>query len=272
MKVNRKRAKVHMLPTDMQSVALLSKRKDDGLLQAAKGINGVANCNPLWTPQHLYITTDEEIKEGDWIYWADPEGLTSDINQVISIDEEMIFLSHPEHSETEALPSECRKIIASTNKSLTIGGNTGKREDGIAVPLPQPSQAFIRSYVKNPFDKVIIEYERQTNKGEWKDVLLPSEWGDSNPTRPKLNTDGTLAVSLVEEKMYSKDEFTKWNQERLNAIKEVESLISAVNTFISCMEDNPFITDQIPQDTIKQLVPEIRNRIDKVEKCQNKRR
>lgn len=114
---------------------------------------------------HLYITTDEEIKEGDWVYWTDPEGLTSDINQVISVDEEMIFLSHPEHSETEALPHECRKIIATTDPKLVkliAGGGEGNA--GVWKMLPQIQQSFIEEYCKaGGIDKVLVEYECLTS-------------------------------------------------------------------------------------------------------------
>ena len=66
MEANRTRTQVHMLPTNGKDIAMLSKRVKDGMLQSANGAEGVANCNTMWQPQHLYITTDEEIKEGDW--------------------------------------------------------------------------------------------------------------------------------------------------------------------------------------------------------------
>jgi len=61
-----KEAKVHMLPTNGKDIAMLSKRVKDGMLQSANGPEGVANCNTMWQPQHLYILSDEDIKKGDW--------------------------------------------------------------------------------------------------------------------------------------------------------------------------------------------------------------
>jgi len=61
--------------------------------------------------------------------------------------------------------------------------------------LPHIPQHIIEAYVKKPFDKVLVEYE------EWTTMYR----GMAN-YKLKLNQDGTLAVSLVEEKMYSKEE------------------------------------------------------------------
>lgn len=57
-----------------------------------------------------YLSVEGEIKPNDKIYWTDPEGLTSSLNTAIEVSEDMIFMSEPEASETEALPSECKKV------------------------------------------------------------------------------------------------------------------------------------------------------------------
>ena len=148
----KKEATVHMLPTKEES------KMYDGHLETND--SSMMDSMIVKKSGHLYITTDEEIKEGDWVYWTDPEGLTSDINQVISVDEEMIFLSHPEHSETEALPHECRKIIATTDPKLVkliAGGGEGNA--GVWKMLPQIQQSFIEEYCKQGgIDKVLVEY------------------------------------------------------------------------------------------------------------------
>ena len=121
-----------MLPTNGKDISMLSKRVKDGMLQSANGTEGVANCNTMWQPQHLYFTTDEEIKEGNWfintnfqkIYQANSENSKNIIE----------FGPHP----------EIRKIIATTDPELE---------------LPQPSQAFIKAYCEQGgFDEVDVEY------------------------------------------------------------------------------------------------------------------
>ena len=59
----KKEAKVHMLPTEDKTAI----RYNSSLKIISKDISdyGVDN-NDYISCQHLYVTTDEEIKEGDW--------------------------------------------------------------------------------------------------------------------------------------------------------------------------------------------------------------
>ena len=77
--------------------------------------------------QHLYIISDDEIKEGDWKY-------DTKLNMVIQ-----------HRSYTDG----CKKIIATTDSSLG---------------LPYPSQQFIQKYIEeynkgNVITDVLVEYE-----------------------------------------------------------------------------------------------------------------
>jgi len=204
----RKIAKVYMLPTEIKGGQghTLWTNESGQLLHTKTSSNHLQG-------QHLYFTTDEEIREGDWVYWEDPEGLTSDINQVISIDEEMIFLSHPEHSETEALPSECRKIIASDDPKLKI--ITGIVGSGTGVPLPQPSQAFIKAYCEQGgIDEVDVEYECLTSTHTTivdysKEPIETEALSEPKCIESRLKVDpihNTITTHLIEEKMYSREE------------------------------------------------------------------
>lgn len=81
--------------------------------------------------QHLYITSDDEIKEGDWVIFrgGKPFRCGSD-----------------EHAGLGFL-----KIIATTDTSLG---------------LPQPSDKFIQAYIEaynkgEKIDKVLVEYEKK---------------------------------------------------------------------------------------------------------------
>lgn len=83
-------------------------------------------------PHDLYIVSDEEIKEGDWV-----------LN--ISSNE---FYQCNDISKSNQYKHN-KKIIATTDTSLTIlediGDNSGF---GVEVELPQPSQEFIEKYIK----------------------------------------------------------------------------------------------------------------------------
>ena len=82
-------------------------------------------------PQHLYITTDDEIKEDDWYVLTKNDGTPTTILKATVDGGSLKFNSE--------------KIIATTDTKLK---------------LPQPSKDFIESYCKNPVDKVMVEYGR----------------------------------------------------------------------------------------------------------------
>lgn len=84
------------------------------------------------TYQHLYITSDEEIKEGDWCYKQDVQG--------------KVFKWV---STSNTWYKDAKKIIASTDKSLG---------------LPSPSDGFVVKFITryndgNPITEVMVEYE-----------------------------------------------------------------------------------------------------------------
>jgi hypothetical protein len=121
-------------------------------------LNGsFADTPSVMRPQHLYITSDDEIKEGDWFMSA--------------------FFSYPIHNikelrerpeglgwTTEELNKDFKghKIIATTDTSLKI--ITGMVGSGTGVLLPQPSDKFIQAYIDaynkgEKIEKVLVEYE-----------------------------------------------------------------------------------------------------------------
>jgi len=66
----------------------------------------------IHTDDYVLAVSDGEIKKSDKVYWTDPEGLTSHLNTVISVSEEILFLSESNSSELECYVHECKKIIA----------------------------------------------------------------------------------------------------------------------------------------------------------------
>ena len=58
-------AKIHVLPTDQPSKLRIGNNGNFviGLTQ-----NATVSKNDSYTNQHIYITSDEEIKDGDWVY------------------------------------------------------------------------------------------------------------------------------------------------------------------------------------------------------------
>lgn len=132
-------------------------------------------------PQHLYITTDEEIKEGDWFY-------NSNMNRVAKC------------SRSTVLCDAYYKIIATTDPKL------------IVVGVAKIEQYFIEEYCKaGGIDKVLVECKRiphfdieYSHGGLRTEKFNGVTYEDTN--EPKLNPDNTIIIHPAEEKMYSLDD------------------------------------------------------------------
>lgn len=132
--------------------------------------------------QHLYITSDEEIKEGGWYYYPNILG-ASGIQQCESKEhlEELVTTKY----------KGFRKIIASTDSNLHLPiYNDGKAD--IELPLSQLPQQFLEMFCKKGgISEVEVEFGRTM---------------DGTPTYNKLkvNPDNTINIREIKEKVYSK--------------------------------------------------------------------
>jgi len=142
-----KKVKVVMLPT-----------KDEGVIMTDVGVydNAMVTISSLSEKlrghdrphQHLYFTSDEDIKEGDWC---------------IDIEVDRVFKAKFDNQHNYT------KIIASTDPKLSkliAGGGEGNA--GIWEIYPQIPQSFIEEYCKQGgVDEVELEYEwEEGNKFE----------------------------------------------------------------------------------------------------------
>lgn len=193
---------------------------------------GISKCSPKksdgtdhhdlhnWTKANLYILSDEEIKREDWYLMDMKYPIQSASGEVEKGDY-----------------NNCKKIIGTTDTRLLSIGDKAivdyTFKDGI-FKIPQHIiEAYVKAYNKGiPFDEVEVEYEDITNDmldrfifstigGVHLGVNYPDEhdsvmgyyeskdeareelrkWFEKHTIpKPKLNQDGTLAVSLVEEK------------------------------------------------------------------------
>ena len=156
----RKRARVHMLATEGESH--ITKGSGAHLFYLDQAVS--MEDNSIHESQHLYITTDEEIKEGDWFIHT----FQNRIFQCLEEDSEKLI--------TKDYPLNCypvseytKKIIATTDLKLVIDkgsvvgtthGGMIEQEADIIEPLPQPPKAFIEDYCKQGgIDEVEVEYE-----------------------------------------------------------------------------------------------------------------
>jgi len=185
----KKLVKVHMLPTEDNSGLLLGLSKQGKLI--SYNVNDVIIENDEYNQkQHLYFTSDEEIKENDWMYDID-----GDIGQAIGND----------ITEWEGN----RKIVATTDKTLKITKSaTGYAEDRTRTfysteLLPQIPQQFIEDYCKaRGIDEIYLEY--------FDDKIGHAMYSTPN-WQLKLDSNNCVIISPIKE---------SWNREEVNILME----------------------------------------------------
>lgn len=164
---------------------------------------------------HLYITSDDKIKEGD--YYLNTSNNKITIHKALSI--------------YGGIDNICnnRKIISTTDSYLyyILNHNVDNKKFNQQKSLPQPSQSFIKKYVDeynngNIITEVMVEYEeeywRDRSKGD--NIIVHSKEEaeqyncimDYYPDKLKVSKDNTVTITKV------KDNLT-W--------KEVELMLSA---------------------------------------------
>lgn len=129
---------------------------------------------------HLYVISDEEIKMNQWCF--------NDSTNVIFQAEESELVIYNKRSHIH-------KVIATTNPKLRLLRDI---KNGTSdTKFPTIHQDIIKAYIDaytdgKPLEKVMVEYET-------KQLQKPADVYQENVTFRKINKDGTLAVSLVEE-------------------------------------------------------------------------
>jgi hypothetical protein len=110
---------IHLLPTEKPSRLWYNNLSDTGkLLLSITEVESVNN-------QHIYITSDEEIKEGDYVIW----------NGKVYKDSKRSF--------TGVDYSQCKKIILTTDQDLIADG------------VQAIDDEFLEWFVKNPSCKFV---------------------------------------------------------------------------------------------------------------------
>lgn len=157
---NYKKAQVVMLPhNNIETKITLYKDNDGEPLELSLNLDKLQ----YHTNQHLYIISDDEIKEGDWV--IDSGGI---IRKVERINEEgRLHLTNL--FALTILAKSCKKIIAATDTLLKINEYHNFRsccrsKEECYCSLPQPSQQFITKYIEeynkdSIIKEIMVEYE-----------------------------------------------------------------------------------------------------------------
>lgn len=163
---------VHMLPTQTESNVIMYGQVN-GILDYVK-----IPANYTGSFQHIYFTSDEEIREGDvvlstfdnWTGTSTTKDLQPILGKVIEIKDDYYIIQYfqPHMSEMQSSWSKghSKKIVATTDPVLQ--GHMQWRDDSMTkvdfLGIPPIPQDFIEAYIKNynagtPITQVMLEME-----------------------------------------------------------------------------------------------------------------
>ena len=229
-----KKAQVIMLPTLKESALLLNPTTNKLVLtkEIASKVYPIEEYIKLgFKPQHLYIISEDEIKEGDWCMIIDKTS--------------KLYGQFEQHKGKHQRNEQWKKIIATTDTSLyQATGKAYKMVDGFKPTyknLPQPSQQFIEIYIEfynkgNIITDVLVEYKRVFETiakgmiGHPEDDI--SWWNEKLKINPK---DNTITIKKLKDswdreemkKTLSKIVFDIEAPNKIERIKEVQSFIDS---------------------------------------------
>ena len=185
-----KKANVVMLPTNQQTKYLMVYSD----VEKTKGkliLNGLKN-DEYKEYQHLYIISDDEIKEDDYYILFTDKALT-----VLRCTGDGDYFN-------------CKKIIATTDETLYLTFNNGKTD--LKFVLPKPSDSFISKYIEeynrgNIITDVLVEYELISNEEYFGNTVNPDDDVPYFDERLKINhKDNTITIKKVKD---------SWNKEEV---------------------------------------------------------
>jgi hypothetical protein len=210
---------IHVLPTKKSSRLLLSKK---GNLQFLKD-NSSTNPNNHFVGnyQNIYITSDEEIKEGDWVLGDYPD---NPIGKVIAKYGQEFTAQSLNGDKYGLAEYDSKKIILTDNKDLI--------KDGVQAI----DDEFLEWFVNNPSCEEVEVKKIELNtdyRSDWKQkfrykIIIPKE-------EPKQETLEDAKIRFIENMKsinptgnflkfinLAIDFGAKWKQEQIyNQIKEL---------------------------------------------------
>jgi hypothetical protein len=167
---------IHVLPTEKPSRLIKSKINDTIVLEP---IN-VTNNTRYWEYLNIYITSDEEIKEGDWCYYEN--GDLKGIHKVVN----------GQRPKTMIL----KKIILTTDQDLIADG------------IQAIDDEFLEWFVKNPSCEMVDLYRVLNTDFSYKfRIIIPKEEPKQENTAEYIDRHIVEAmVEVAKQKLYSEEE------------------------------------------------------------------
>jgi len=219
----KKKRKLVLLPTTNAENSIIKYRNDSLLHQ--KSLLTQSYLKEFGKKSfHLYLISDDEIKERDW--YIEDLGLP-DSTLLHQMDKASYEGWNSTDSKKDNLKRRCAKVIASTDSELKLF------QDLYGIPhyLPQFSENFLKAYCKagGKITEVMVEYSRFCSVGKY--PIDQNNWYEAL----KLRDDNTVIISTVK---------TNINKESLPKI--IKNILDDLNT-----NQEQLLTDEDIEDYIK---------------------
>ena len=193
----KKSCKIVMLPTENESKLYIGTNyTNDGTLKEDMSTELRYSQIPIGdNNQHLYLISDDPIKEGDWAY----DLIALRVAKVVKVLEDSIRLEG--EGDKIQITFNFEKVIASTDSELKIRIEYSlKYMDQFPVvtdkPLPALPVEFIKAYVEaGGIDDVWVEY----TEGGYDNAMHMDSGTPANESKPEVREDGTIGVSIWQE-------------------------------------------------------------------------
>lgn len=160
-----KEVQVHLLPTDKRSWILVNTYIDPekhsqhpvlgwNYFRELAVNNSVSELEARgYKYQHMYLTSDEEIKDGNWyLRHYHVQGIFSGL-KVFQWED-----------DGDKLDETCRKIVATDDPKVL---KEVDRDNDKWQLFPSPTKEFIIDYCNNPVDKALVEYRDFFTEGNY---------------------------------------------------------------------------------------------------------
>ncbi len=205
----KKTHKLVMLPTEKAShIYLINKTNKLGFVtgEHPEDLEQFPQTIKETQNQHLYILSDDEIKEGDWFMNLSDKGNFVDNCIAEGKGERVVW-------NLKAEINSLRKIVATTDTSLSIKiKDSNPYGNFIFKVLPQLPESFILAYIKaynegKPITEVDLKIEEagKYNVDELRENHLKG-LSHSYDKPMKIKTRGDNTVIIHQSKIYSKAE------------------------------------------------------------------
>lgn len=240
MEVIKKEVEVIMLPTKNKLSNIIVDKKGTILYRPKWLLLNIPDERNLnirgYISQYLYFVSDEEIKEGDWVYIEESKKILQIGNKPhqVTIDE-------------ETTKEDCKKIIGTTDPKLKY---TDHRISPVTnfVEFPKPSTSFIQAFCNQQgVYKILVDYEEYDKCCKCETDYLICDHYDKIITSKKLIIDqihNTFAVHKINFKTFTLEQVndlvdTAWIQG--SDFGSFKHLIEAKKQHKAFKEDNNLI-------------------------------